>query len=303
LTETFGWQAVFWINPPLAVVSVSLLWVFASKDVLKPRRFDVGGAAIIAAALGALAWALSQIGRSESQTAAASVSDATIMLVTGLSVVGLIVYVFWERVSEHPMTPPRLARNQNFLRLNIATLLIYAGLSVMFFLLPFDLVDRRGLSSTDAGMVFLPFTLGVGLLSRLFGRVADAIGTRALLVTGPVGAALAYIWLALGHDVSLVFGVIGPMALLGVSFALLVAPLTASVLSSVKQSDEGLASGINNAASRVAQLAGVATAAGLGTIVSGYKAGLLAAAVASIAGALVVGFMVPPKRAKRATRL
>jgi predicted MFS family arabinose efflux permease len=173
----------------------------------------------------------------------------------------------------------------------------------MFFLLPFDLVDRRGLSSTDAGMVFLPFTLGVGLLSRLFGRVADAIGTRALLVTGPVGAALAYIWLALGHDVSLVFGVIGPMALLGVSFALLVAPLTASVLSSVKQSDEGLASGINNAASRVAQLAGVATAAGLGTIVSGYKAGLLAAAVASIAGALVVGFMVPPKRAKRATRL
>ena len=302
LTETFGWQAVFWINPPLAVVSVGLLWMFAPHDQREPRQFDIAGAVIIAAALGALAWALSQIGRSESQTAAASVSDATIMLVTGLGVVGLIVYVFWERVSEHPMTPPRLARNQSFLGLNIATLLIYAALSIMFFLLPFDLVDRRGLSSTDAGMVFLPFTLGVGLLSRLFGGVADAIGARAMLITGPVGAALAYVWLALGHDVSLVFGVIGPMALLGVSFAVLVAPLTASVMSSVVQSDEGLASGINNTASRVAQLAGVAMAAGLGTIVSGYEAGLLAAAVASIAGALVVGFMVPPTRAKQAKR-
>ncbi len=69
-------------------------------------------------------------------------------------------------------------------------------------------------------------------------------------------------------------GVIAPMALLGVSFALLVAPLTASVLSSVTQSDEGLASGINNAASRVAQLAGVAIAAGLGSLAAGYRIGL-----------------------------
>ena len=104
LTETFGWQAVFWINPPLAVVSVGLLWVFAPKDQLKPRRFDVGGAAIIAAALGALAWALSQIGQTTS--AGSSVSNAAIVLVAGLGVVGLAVYVVWERVSEHPMTPP-----------------------------------------------------------------------------------------------------------------------------------------------------------------------------------------------------
>jgi hypothetical protein len=74
--------------------------------------------------------------------------------------------------------------------------------------------------------------------------------------------------------------------MLGVSFAVLIAPLTASVMSSVAQSDEGLASGINNAASRVAQLAGVAIAAGLGTLMSGYQLGLAAAAAASMAGAL-----------------
>jgi MFS family permease len=131
LTETFGWQAVFWINPPLAVVSVGLLWVFAPKDQLKPRRLDVVGPAIIAAALGALAWALSQIGQTTS--AGSSVSNAAIVLIAGLGAVGLGVYVVWERVSEHPMTPPRLARNRNFLGPNFATLLVYSGISIMFF--------------------------------------------------------------------------------------------------------------------------------------------------------------------------
>ncbi len=169
----------------------------------------------------------------------------------------------------------------------------------MFFLLPFDLIDRRGLQPTDAGLVFLPFTLGVGLLSRLFGRIADAIGARLMLVVGPLAAAVAYGWLALGHEASLMFGVIGPMTLLGISFAMLVAPLTASVMSSVKQSDEGLASGINNSASRVAQLVGVALAAGFGTFASGYEVSLWAAAVLSVAGALTTVSTVSPVKKKQ----
>ncbi len=62
LTETFGWQAVFWINPPLALAAVALLAAYAPQDRVEARRFDVTGAAILAAALAALAWSLSQIG-------------------------------------------------------------------------------------------------------------------------------------------------------------------------------------------------------------------------------------------------
>ena len=188
------------------------------------------------------------------------------------------------------MTPPRLARNRNFFGLNVATLLIYAGVSIMFFLVPFDLVDRRGLPSTDAGLAFLPFTLGVGLLSRLFGSLADAIGARAMLIAGPVGAALAYVWLALAHDGSLTVGVLGPMALLGVSFAVLVAPLTASVMSSVSKPTRALrpASTMRLAVSRSSPAWQWRPASE--QLSSGYQVGLIAAAVASVAGALVVAF-------------
>jgi EmrB/QacA subfamily drug resistance transporter len=302
LTETLGWQAVFWINPPIAAAAVALLWSFAPTDRREPRGFDMVGAGIVAVALAALAWALSQIGRSAVQAAASPMSDAAIVLVGALGLAGLAVYALWERVSPHPMTPPRLAKNRVFVGLNVATLLIYAGLSIMFFLMPFDLVDRRGLSPTDAGLIFLPFALSVGLLSQLFGRLADKIGARTLLIAGPLGAALAHLWLALAHDASLLVGVIGPMALLGISFAVLVAPLTASVMSSVEDSDEGLASGVNNAISRVAQLAGVALAAGLGAFASGYRIGLMAAAAISIAGAAAIAFELPRAAMKRAPR-
>jgi hypothetical protein len=88
------------------------------------------------------------------------------------------------------------------------------------------------------------------------------------------------------------------MTLLGPSFAVLVAPLTASVMSSVDQTDEGLASGINNAASRIAQLAAVALAAGVASFASGYEVGLIVAAATSIGGAFTASITLTPAAAK-----
>src|SRR3546814_9857373 len=107
--------------------------------------------------------------------------------------------------------------NRAFLGLNLATLMVYAGLSIMFFLLPFDLVDRRALPSTDAGLAFLPFTLGVGLLSKVFGGLEDKIGARAKLIAGPAGAALASVWMAISQEASLMIGVYGPLKLASLS--------------------------------------------------------------------------------------
>ncbi len=210
-----------------------------------------------------------------------------------LGLAALAGYAAWERASAQPMTPPRLVANHPFVGLNAATLLIYAGLAIMFFVLSFDLIDRRALAPAQAGFVFLPFTLGVGLLARPFGAVADKVGARAMLIAGPLAAAASFLWLALGHNAALALGVLAPLGLLGLAFAILVAPLTAAVLSSVADADEGLASGINNAMSRIAQLAGIALAAGLASYSWGYAASMTGAAALCTLGAAVIAATVP----------
>jgi EmrB/QacA subfamily drug resistance transporter len=292
LTESFGWQWVFAINPPLALIAVILLVGYAPVDRHEPRRFDFVGAVLLASGLGALAWAMSQIGP-DKNVAADSIPIAGVAL---LGIATLAVYAFWERVTTHPMTPPRLTSNRIFVGLNVATVLIYAALSIMFFLVSFDLIDRRGLPSTIAGLAFLPFTLGVGLLSQPFGVVADKVGARVMLIVGPIGAALAMLLLALGKTASLVIGVVAPMTLLGISFAVLVAPLTASVLASVTDADQGLASGINNAISRVAQLSGIALSAGIASYAAGYQTGLIVAAILAAAAAAAASAILPPPK-------
>jgi EmrB/QacA subfamily drug resistance transporter len=291
LTQAFGWQYIFAINPPLALIVITLLMAYAPADQREQRRFDITGAVILAAALAALAWALSQIGPQQA-------NGYFVATAAAIGVAALAGYVAWERFSPHPMTPPRLIGNRVFVALNVATLLAYTGLAVMFFLFSFDLIDRRHLTPTDAGLTFLPFTLGVGLLSRPFGSLADKTGARLMLIVGPLGASLAYILLAVGKDAPLALGVLAPMTLLGISFAILVAPLTASVLSSVKEADEGLASGVNNAVSRIAQLAGIALAAGVASYAAGYVTSLIAAAVLSAAAAIAIAVMLLPPPGK-----
>ena len=290
LTESIGWQAVFAINPPLAIVAAGLLAAFAPPEPREARRFDEVGAMILAAALALLALALSRIGAGKES---AGVHGAGMALLAAAALGGFAAYAFWERASPHPMTPPRLLGNRGFVALNLATFLLYAGLSVMFFVTSFQLVDTRGLSATEAGLLFLPFTLAMGLLSTAAGAAAEKLGARAMLIGGTFGTALAFAWMAAGQGGSLVLSVIAPMTLLGIAFAAVVTPLTAAVIASLDPAEEGLASGVNNAVARIAQLAGVALAAGVATLPGGYALALGVAALAAAAAAMVVAARMP----------
>lgn len=285
LTENPGWEWIFWINPPLAIVAIGFLLVAAPRDYPARRRFDLPGAALLAAALAAVAWALSAIGPGEGgiEGAGSSPSLFGIMGAGAIGTVLLAAFWVWERRTDHPMTPPRLYENRLFTGLNLATLWLYGGLSIMFFVLPFELTDRRGLTAVTTGLAFLPFTLSVGFLSTAFGGLADRFGPRIMLILGACGAAAGYGLMMVLQDAGFWVGVLAPMTVLGLSFALVVTPLTAAVMSSVGAEDEGLASGMNNAASRIAQLVGVALAAGLASFPQGYAIALAAAAAMSLA--------------------
>jgi len=146
------------------------------------------------------------------------------------------------------------------------------ALGATFFFLPFALIQVGGYSAVLAGVVFLPFTIVIGLLSRWSGGLVDRVGARLPLIIGPAITALGFAVLALciGRDAYWAF--LAAMIVLGLGMAVSVAPLTTTVINAVPAHQTGVASGVNNA---VASLAGLLAVAIFGAVALGlYDHGL-----------------------------
>ncbi|MEM9707137.1 MAG: MFS transporter [Pseudomonadota bacterium] len=286
LVESIGWRAIFAINLPISAIAILLLIQIKAPGVRKEMPFDVIGALMLTAAMGTAAFAFTNAFGAEGNELAGG--DHTRL--NGLFWIALVISVlllglyFWrQKTAANPLTPIYLFRLQSFNALNTTTVFLYTGLSIVFVILPFDLIARRGLSAASAGLAFLPFTLAVGILSNPIGGMEARYGAKLLIALGALTAGLGFILMAILSDYAIFLSVFAPMALTGLGFALVIAPLTAGIMLSVALSDQGLASGINNTASRVAQMLGVAIAgyvavdvAGKGIVSAAYFAAFLA---------------------------
>src|SRR5439155_23146045 len=90
----------------------------------------------------------------------------------------LALFLVWEARASHPMLPLRLFRSQNFSVTNLETLLVYAGLSTLFFFLVLFLQQIAGYSPLESGLALMPATLVLFSLSRYVGRLSSRIGPR-----------------------------------------------------------------------------------------------------------------------------
>jgi EmrB/QacA subfamily drug resistance transporter len=245
-----SWRMAF-----AAVVPLALLTLFiAARRVPNPPvmhrapAVDWVGAALATLGLFGIVGGIIAIGSGVAPLVALAVGAAA-----------LCTFIHHERRTTSPMVPPALFAARGFRGINIFTLLVYAGVSGVFFVLPFDLVQVQGYSGTATGATMLPFALLVGVLSRWVGRLADRIGSKPLLVGGAVLTAIGLASFALpgiGGPYWATF--LAPMILTGLGMALTVAPLTTTVLSSVSSADAGVASGVNNTAARIGALLAVA---------------------------------------------
>jgi MFS family permease len=135
------------------------------------------------------------------------------------------------------------------------------------FFLPFYLIQIKHFSATAAGASFLPFIALMFLFSARVGKLMSRVGARLLLVVGAVTAGCGFaLFGVLMTQPGYLRGVLPAVLMLGIGMTLSVAPLTATVMNSVPQEENGVASGVNNALSRVAGLLAVAL---LGAVLQG----------------------------------
>lgn len=254
IVDHASWRWIFLINPFLALptIWITLRHVLESRDADARSGLDWPGAVLAMAGLGSLVYGL----------IASSDLGWGSLVVWGSTLGGVVLlgaFLWWEGHSPAPMMPLGLFASPMFSGVNLLTLLLYAAIGGAFFFLPFDLIQVHGYSATSAGAVFLPFTLIMGGLSRWSGGLLDRFGARLPLVVGPAIAALGFGLLALhGTDGPYWATFLLPVVVLGLGFAVSVAPLTTSVINSVPTHQAGVASGVNNAVASVASLLAVA---------------------------------------------
>lgn len=251
------WRGVFFINVPLAVVS---LWVLQthvpeSFDESAPKELDYAGALL--ATLGLFGIAFGFI-----QAPERGFDDPLILGSIIGGVLSIVLFVVQEARSSHPMMQLSLFKSRTFSGTNLMTLFLYAALAGALFFLPLNLIQVQGYAELEAVLTLLPFTLILAVMSPWAGGLVTKIGPRIPLTIGPTLVGIGFVALSLPgvtDGASDYWTTYFPAILvMSVGMGVTVAPLTATVMGSVSAQQSGVASGINNTMARAANVLTVA---------------------------------------------
>tara|TARA_R110002020_G_scaffold37275_1_gene112694 strand:- start:1505 stop:2938 length:1434 start_codon:yes stop_codon:yes gene_type:complete len=250
--EGWNWQAIFWLNVPVALIAISLAFFALRNDFGERERIDVLGAILVGTGILALVHAIVR-GNDDGWGSTSVVGE----LVIGSTLV--IAFVLWQARTRAPLVPLRLFRDKSFSLTNIVGFGFSFGTFGAVFILIQYMQVVQGSTPFEAAVQTTPWTLAPMFVAPLAGIFAPRVGTRVLMVVGLGLQAAALAWIAAMLSTDLAYGnLVAPFIMAGVGMGLVFAPSATALLATLGVIDHAKASGVNSTAREIGLALGTA---------------------------------------------
>jgi MFS transporter, DHA2 family, methylenomycin A resistance protein len=257
LLQALGWRSIFIVNVPVGLIA---LWLTQRNIPQGPRdrsrSLDVVGQLL---AVGTLATATYSLIGLNHVPSTAIFSWASLMACIVLA----IGFITVEARQESPMLPLPLLGRRTLGPVALVGLLHNVSIYGLIFVLSLSFQRLRGLTPIDAGLLFLPLTLALGIGTRAGAVVLRNYGPFHALIQGHFAAALGALILASFGQELTPAALAVPLVVVGAGAGITTPAMNLMVLDSVERTQGGLASGVLNSARQTGGVIGVAL---LGTL-------------------------------------
>jgi EmrB/QacA subfamily drug resistance transporter len=254
LTDSLGWEWVFFVNTPIALVAALLAprLIDESRSEARIRTFDTAGAVTVTAGLSLLVYAMvdaRNAGWGSTQTVA----------LLAIAVALLAAFVVIELRSKAPLVPFRIFRLPNILGANISGLLIGASLFSMFFFVSLYMQQVLGYSPLKSGFSYLPLALTIIVSAGVASQLVSRFGFKPILVGGMGLVAIGLLMFSrVPVDGTFAADVLPASLVAAAGLGFSFVPVTIAAVSGVRDDDAGLASGLINTAQQIGGALGLA---------------------------------------------
>lgn len=252
VAQTFGWEWIFWINVPIALVTIPLVARRIEESHGTDTRLDLRGLALVTCGAFGLVWGLVR-----GNTVGWSSPGIIAVLTAGVLL--MIAFVVVETRTREPMLPMRLFRSRGFAAGTTTSFFLFAALYGSVFFLAQFMQTGLGYTPAEAGLRLIPWTATLLVIAPLAGLLADRFGDRPILVGGTVLQAAGLAWLAMITAPDLAYSaLVPPLIVAGIGASMAIPVVQNVVIGAVAPDAVGKASGANNATQELGGVFGVA---------------------------------------------
>lgn len=289
LAHAFGWRSVFYINVPVGLVGaiIGLRVIADDRPLAATERFDWLGAMLFASGLTAFLVSLNQ-------APAWGWTDPFTLALFAASVIILAGFVVTEKRRHSPMLHLSLFRSRTFSAATVSALMNYICLFSVLFVLPFLLIQGRGLDTQHAGLVLTAQPVIMAIVAPIAGAFSDRFGSRWFAAGGMLilGGGLALLALLVQSGSS--SSIAAALAVVGLGTGLFVSPNNSSLMGAAPRNRQGVAAGVLATARNVGMVLGIGISAAIfeTTLMRGGGMSHLPALISGVRTSLVVAAFV-----------